>query len=251
MGISDQANNYLDKLGETDLLILGYILKNKELCCHHTIEQMASKCNVSRTTVLRFTQKLGFSGYSEMKARLKWECQQESKLPDTALQSVCDDYHKLIDDMRDKDCTEICRLLRNASRVFVYGTGAVQSYVARELKRAFLSARLLVNHIDGSHDEAALTAELIDDRDVVIVISLSGESERGVELARSLKSKGVPVISLTRLKNNTLAHLSTHNLYVVTSTVGTVYPMCYETTTLFFMTVELLLLKYLLYVNSL
>jgi RpiR family glv operon transcriptional regulator len=250
MGILEQANVCLGKLGETDVLILKYILKNKESCCRYTIERLAAKCEVSRTTILRFTQKLGFSGFSEMKARLKWECQQDSKLPDTALQLVCEDYYKLIDDMRDRDCSEICRLLHDASRVFVYGTGAVQSNVARDMKRAFLSARLLMNHIDGSHDETALYLKLIDDSDAVIIISLSGESERGVDFARSLKNRGVPVISLTRQKNNTLARLSAHNLYVATSAVGTDYPMSYETSTLFFMTTEMLLLKYMLYLNT-
>jgi RpiR family glv operon transcriptional regulator len=248
VGLSEQAGPYLKNLGETDIQILNYVLKNKEACCRYTIEALASKCSVSRTTVMRFAQKLGFSGYSEMKARLKWECRQKEPLPENALETVCADYHRLIDDMRGRDCDEICRLLHDASRVFVYGTGAVQSNVAKDLKRAFLSARLCICHIEGSRDEAALATELIDGDDVVIVISLSGESLAGVEFARSLRSKGVPVISLTRLQNNTLARLSTQNLYVTTSTVDFIYP--YDTTTMFFLTAEMLLLKYLLYLQN-
>lgn len=48
-------NNYL-KLNDSDLYILKYIMNNKNQCIDLTINELASKCNVSRTTILRFTQ---------------------------------------------------------------------------------------------------------------------------------------------------------------------------------------------------
>ena len=68
-----------------------------------------------------------------------------------------------------------------------------------------------------------------------------------IDFASMLKLKGIQVISMTKMKNNTLAQLSTESLYVSTSNVGTAHIENYETTTLFFMTVEMLLIKYLLY----
>ncbi|MDY4308061.1 hypothetical protein SNF32_15765 [Enterococcus mundtii] len=36
-----------------------------------SINELAKQCNVSRTTIMRFCQKLGFDGFSEFKYHLK------------------------------------------------------------------------------------------------------------------------------------------------------------------------------------
>jgi RpiR family glv operon transcriptional regulator len=251
MNISDQAGKCIGRLGETDILILNYILKNKDACCRYTIEALADKCNVSRTTVLRFAQKLGFSGYSEMKSSLRWECARVRELPADALETVCADYHKFIDDMKDNDCEEICRILHGASRVFIYGTGALQSDAAREFKRFFMLAQLCMYHIEGTEIETAMAAEMIDGKDAAVIISFSGESPNGVEFAALLKSRGTPLISITRQKNNSLARLCNQNLYISSSEVDSFYRRGYETTSMFFLTAEMLMLKYLLYLQRL
>ncbi|MDR1571803.1 MAG: MurR/RpiR family transcriptional regulator [Clostridiales Family XIII bacterium] len=250
MSISENAGQYLNRLGETDIQILNYIRKNKEACSRCTIEALAAKCNVSRTTILRFTQKLGFSGFSEMKVRLKLECEQGKKLPDNVLELICGDYRKLTEDMKERDCEDICRTLHGADKVFAYGTGAVQTNVARELQRAFLSARRYIYLLEGTHHETGLVSDTIGENDAGIIISMTGETETGVEFAKALKLRGVKLISITKFKNNTLARLSDHSLYINTSNVDSMFSQGYETTAHFFIAVEMLLLKYLRYLQS-
>ncbi|MDR1656825.1 MAG: MurR/RpiR family transcriptional regulator [Deltaproteobacteria bacterium] len=250
MNITEDAGQYLNRLSETDIQILNYIRHNKQACSRYTIEALAAKCNVSRTTILRFAQKLGFSGFSEMKVRLKLECEQSKKLPDNVLELVCGDYQKLTEDMLEKDCEDICRTLHVADKVFVYGTGASQTNVARELQRAFLSARRYMYLLEGTQHETGLVSDTIGENDAAIIISLTGESESGVQFAKALKLRGVDLISITKFKNNTLARLSDHNLYVNTSNVDSVFSQGYETTAHFFIAVEMLLLKYLRYLQS-
>lgn len=64
--------NY-NKLNENDKYIWSYILNNKKECENMSIQNLALKCNVSHTTILRFAQKLGLNGYSELKFYLKME----------------------------------------------------------------------------------------------------------------------------------------------------------------------------------
>ena len=47
-----------------------------------TIEELARKCNVSRTTVLRFTKKLSLKGFGEFKVHLRME--NDDKKQDTS-----------------------------------------------------------------------------------------------------------------------------------------------------------------------
>lgn len=247
MTIADLVKLNYKKLNENDLYIWNYIENHKSECSHCTIEELAKKCSVSRTTVLRFAKKLDMDGFSELKIHLKMEKDRVARPQRDIVKQACDDYRKKIDEMEKSDYSDICRLIYEAKRVFVYGSGAVQSFVAQEFKRAFLSAQICMYHIEGHRGEQDLIVDLLREGDVVIIVSLSGESSHVIDFARMLKLKGIQVISMTKMKNNTLAQLSTESLYVSTSNVGTAHIENYETTTLFFMTVEMLLIKYLLY----
>lgn len=141
MAIADRVKMNYGKLNENDIYIWKYIDSHREECCQSTIEELAKNCNVSRTTILRFAKKLSMDGFSELKIHLKLE--QGRQLPKTdkdAVKRVCDDYRKKIDEMEKADYSNICKLIYEAKHVFVYGSGAVQSFVAKEFKRAFLSA---------------------------------------------------------------------------------------------------------------
>lgn len=247
MALGDLVKVNYKKLNENDLIIWKYIDTHRKQCCQYTIEELAKECNVSRTTILRFAKKLSLDGFSELKIHLKMEQDRFIKPDADIVHLVCNDYRKRIDEMEKADYTNIFKRIYEAKRIFIYGSGAVQSFVAKEFKRAFLSAQICMYHVEGNRGEQDLISDLLQEGDLVWIVSLSGESNHVIEFAKTVKMKGIPVISMTKMKNNTLAQMSDESLYVSTSTVGTAYIDNYETTTLFFMTVELLLIKYLIY----
>lgn len=70
INILSQLKNYLESDNHTDKLIAIYIFdnyKNSELI---NINKIASNCKTSPTRVTRFAEKLGYSGFSELKYRL-------------------------------------------------------------------------------------------------------------------------------------------------------------------------------------
>ena len=54
MRIDKLINNNYEKLTPNDREIFTYILNNQEACKAMTCEQLADRCHVSRTTLLRF-----------------------------------------------------------------------------------------------------------------------------------------------------------------------------------------------------
>ena len=66
MKIDDLVNLHYDKLNQSDLHIWKYINAHRKESSNLTIDELASRCNVSRTTILRFAQKLSLKGYSEL-----------------------------------------------------------------------------------------------------------------------------------------------------------------------------------------
>lgn len=250
MKLEDLVRKNYNHLNENDIYIWHFIQENKKKCCQYTIEQLAKKCNVSRSTIMRFAQKLEFSGFSELKVRLKIECEQHNPNQEKdIMDDVCEGYYKLIKDMRGKDFTRICELIYNADRLFICGSGSVQSFAAQEIKRMFLLLNKCIFHVEGRHDEIDAVKNMLTEEDVVILISLSGETSHIVNFARDIRMKKARLISFTAMKSNTLANLATENIYMISSDISTAVTN-FNTTALFFVTAEMLVLKYLQYINQ-
>ena len=60
-----------------------------------TIDEMAEKSHISRSSILRFAKKLSLKGYSELKVYLRMDVQREELPERDVLGEVCDDYHLL------------------------------------------------------------------------------------------------------------------------------------------------------------
>lgn len=250
MKLDELVNKYYGKLNENDIYIWNYIVKNKKECMFLTIDQIAAKCNVSRTTILRFAQKISLKGYSELKVYLKWE---NEECIDTDLnysEIINNDITKFIGDFKQKDFTNICSLIHGSKNVFVYSSGALQQNVAMEMKRIFgLNGKYFFD-IQGE-TEAKIMSNKVTPDDLMILISVSGEAESMVQIGKLFRVKGVPIISITRMKNNDLAKISDENLYINTSILDVNTHLQYETVSLFFVLIEMLFLEYCTYKKSL
>lgn len=249
MHLEEKINIIYSNLNENDMLIWKYIQTNKKECCEIAIEDLAKKCCISRTTISRFTQKLGFSGFREFKLHLKMEWEQEQIKTEILLNDVCDNYKKCIQFMNETDLQDICRHIYYAKRLFAFGTGETQHAVAQMLKRMFMNAKRFFVTLYGK-TELTMAIEDLDDKDVVIIISLSGETELAVQAAKKLKSKGVYTVSITRLSDNTLARLCSKNLYIQTNVLMAKAGVTFETTSSYFNVAELLCVHYLMYLKK-
>ena len=78
----------------------------------------------------------------------------------------------------------------------------------------FFYGGVFICDIEGEMEYQTLMKSLTTE-DLVIIISLSGETLAAVDFAQRLSVQGVPVISITLLSENTLAGLSTVNLYIL------------------------------------
>ena len=59
MKLEELVNRNYQQLNDNDLYIWNYINNHREVCTKITIEDLGKKCNVSRTTILRFSKKIG------------------------------------------------------------------------------------------------------------------------------------------------------------------------------------------------
>lgn len=244
--LSELIIKYYDNLNENDLYLCQFIGEHKKECVDMTIDEMAEKSHISRSSILRFAKKISLKGYSELKVYLKMDVQREQLPERDVLKEVCDDYHRAIDEFRTKDCEEICRMIYEANRIFLYGTGGMQAGVAKEMQRKFLFADECMYNCDGQ-GAFEQTLKLAEKDDLFIIISVSGESENTVKYAKQIKMKNIPLIAITKMKANKLVRMSDESIYAGTSVINSSMKSHYETSVLYLILIEILLIKYITY----
>lgn len=242
MRIDELLNLNYENFSDNEKYVCHYLTGHYEQCSKKSVDEFAACCNVSKTLLVRFAKKLGLSGYSELKARIKIELQEKEAGVEGLLQTITDSYHKMMDELIKKDLLELFTKLYSAERVFVIGSGSSQARAASEMKRIFLPVKEMI-HLHGNDLFYALQ-KISTSKDLVIIISLSGESETVVELARVLRTNNVPAVSITRQRSNTLASLCEESLYINSVQLPVKYNIDYEITTPYFILIEYIYLSY-------
>lgn len=248
MRLEELVNSNYHKLNDNDLLIWQYIQSHKKQCCDISIEELADVCCISRTTISRFTQKLGFKGFREFKIHLKLEYDADQVQKDVLLDEVCGNYMKCISSIRDTDMEEICEHIFLARRLFAFGTGETQYAAVQMMKRMFMNVKRFFVTLYG-RSELTMALEDMDEHDLVVIISLSGETETAVSAAKKLKTKGTYTISITRLSDNQVSRLCDRNLYINPSLLLNKGGVAFETCSSYFNVVELMCVKYMMYLK--
>ncbi|SJZ41649.1 MurR/RpiR family transcriptional regulator [Garciella nitratireducens] len=249
MKIEELINKHYQELNETDLHILKYILNCKDTCYKLGINDLAEECNVSRSSILRLAQKLGFSGFSEFRVFLKWQDQKEFLPNENEVDVLEKDILETLKYIKEKDFSEICKLLYQSDRIFAYGTGMAQTNCAMDLKRMFLPMKKYI-YVIPAQKELDIVLSDITTNDVMIIISLSGDTPYIFPSVQFLITKGVPIISITNLKNNRLARMTPYNIYANSSKTEILNDIIIETFASFFVISEALFKHYVEYVKK-
>lgn len=249
MRFEELMNRYYRTFSENEKYVCRYIMEHKKECCRKSIDEFAKECHVSKTMLVRFAKKMQLPGFGELKAMIRLETEENLASQDKLLDEVTGSYHKMIDDFYKRDLNGILEMINRAHRILIYGSGSAQSHVASEFKRIFLPANKPMFHIYG-HDMVTALSKSAKPQDLVVIISLTGEERGIVSLAEYLRLKQVPSISITRMQNNSLASLCKENLYINSIQIPMEYGIDYEIVTPYFILIELLFLRYQIYISE-
>lgn len=242
MNLDELINSNYKSLNFNDMHIWKCISKNKRDYSNLTIEELAIKCNVSKTTILRFIQKLSLRGYEELKLYLNYEDNEIECDLDENNKLICNVLDYNIGGIKEKDFKSACKMIYKAKKVFIYGTSNIPKYVVKEMNRMFILYYKNVSILEPFY-KSNISLNNISDDDLVILISLSGESEEIIKLAKELNKNKIKILSITKYSNNRLAKLSNEHLYT-TECISINKSFEYETTSEFFVLAEVLFVKY-------
>lgn len=126
LGVIDR---YYDDLNPTDRQVADYIRENPVDTSRFSIDVVANEVGVSKSTLVRFTQKIGFSGYAQFKHDLAnfllSHQTSEDDQPTSAIARITDTYAEYIRQMGnsldDKDVDALAKLVCESDRILIAG----------------------------------------------------------------------------------------------------------------------------------
>lgn len=246
MEFEELVNQNYDSLTANEREIITAIFRDRQKILEMNSTQLSSFLHISRTTLVRLMKKLGIDTYAEFKILLDRKKGTSPFICD--LEDVIQEYHLMIEELKKSHYEKICGLLYDAHTIYLYGTGNEQKTIAEEFKRIFLTfGKCCVDLYD--EGEVEFARERFEDHDLFLAISLSGENREAVRVVRAVQEAMVPVISLTRWANNTLARMCRENLYVGTKTVSPASGRSYEMVAAFYILLDILSVRYLEFVH--
>lgn len=204
----------------------AYIKNNIREAKKMNAYEMADKVGISQPTIIRFSKKLGYKGYPEMRIAINKEdsetgtvIHQEINVNDSlyeatkkiiglsnsSLQSVLSYFDESLYD-------ETIKKIYEAKKIMLFGLGG-SGIVAKDFSQKLLK---IGKHVFYEPDIQSQISNLncFATNDVFFAISYSGESKDILKAALIAKNKGCIIISLTRFIPNSLAQMSDINIKI-------------------------------------
>jgi len=221
----------IDSMTQADRQIAQFILDHPERMLGMSSAALAEATGRSQSSVVKFSQKLGYEGYQQLKLDVNKAKAQEFHAPAGVIHGTIDAsdsyltiLQKLIGSkllsMRETSAVNTeetidsaLDALVGARRIQLAGVGA-SSLVARDFSYKLLKLGRTVLVDSDSHIQIS-NASALNSEDLLIAISHSGRSVETLRIAELAKKRGATLLSVTGLAPNPLLDLADISLFTV------------------------------------
>ena len=219
-------NNY-GHFSDKERLIADFILKYPDKVIHYTINQISEKLSIADSTVFRFCKRIGFKGFQSMKIALAAEFVapidninekiEEKDSIGVISEKIFRSNIKTIEDtlqIQDENLIiKAVNAIMKADRVHFFGSGG-SAIVALDAYHKFIRSGINANADLDSHLQI-MSASQMKDKDLAVLISLSGSTKDLLDISQVLKNNKVPILAITNFAKSYLAERADIALYTV------------------------------------
>lgn len=218
-----------DNLSVSEKTVLDYLVKNRTALKDLSVESIAKNAFTSPATVVRMCKKLGYEGFKEFKidfilanteivipsnAEYKDLILVKDKSENIGRSAIENDIRALEDTLRlysEKKVQKAAEMIMNSRKIFLFAKGS--SYLV--CKDFEMKLRRIDKMCTAQQDlhEHSIDSAFLDERDIVILISNSGDTPEVIEAALQARENNVKIISIVSAGKTTLGDLSTVVLY--------------------------------------
>ncbi|VYU64348.1 SIS domain-containing protein [Clostridium tertium] len=200
-------NSFSDK--EKD--IANYIMQYGDKIKNINITDLAKEIGTSGATITRFAKKIGCESFVDMKIKLgsnKVEKLDDDE--DEIFSYAYQYYNEVIERTKmliDKDAIfKAVSEIKKARNIYIHGVGS-SGLTCKEMMHRLLRMGFNVHCISDSH-MMIINSSIVRKDDLVIGISISGETEEVVHSLRKAKENGASIISITGFEGSSISKYS-------------------------------------------
>lgn len=209
--------------------IADYIFLIGEKILEKSAQEVAQEIGSSSAALVRFSRKLGYDGFSQLKQKLS---------ASYALHQDDNEYYKEVNDsetplsiknklkfrinhmvettnfaVSDEAILSAVSVIDKSVSIFVFGIGA-SAIVAQDILQKFSRIGKQVFFIQDTHHFVSLLT--IHKKNALFIgISMKGETTEVIELAKVARELEVPIIAITSKESSTLGKLSNNLLHSI------------------------------------
>ncbi|SEJ96949.1 transcriptional regulator, RpiR family [Propionispira arboris] len=218
MNIIKQLAKPKFKVSKSDKILMEYIKQNIERVSHTAISQLAKECGIGESTITRFVKKMGFSTLPDFKVALAQELMfvnqryiinRNIESDETALVTArklldanIGTLEKTLNSLKNEDIQVSAELLMTARRIYFIGIGN-SGFMAQDSAYKFFRIGLDCTSYDNSH-QMIMMASLVQDKDIVVAISHSGNTIEVIKTVELAKTNGAKIIAITSNQHSQL-----------------------------------------------
>lgn len=226
--LSELIHSRLDGCSRAQRDVALYIIDHLEESAFQTAEQLAAQVQTSSSTVVRFSQALGFEGFPELQTAAREEyraTRRENETggnatlfgldPTAAESTVMADQINIEETARRMDRATIdsaIDAIQNARQILVVGTDQMAFFASYMRHMLMLLDHRCELVASPSQDSIGRVARI--DEDTLVITFCAGRPHTIVTRAMRLAStRGAKSISITDASMSEIAKLSSHHIY--------------------------------------
>ncbi|MFS0920929.1 MurR/RpiR family transcriptional regulator [Brevibacillus sp. 179-C 1.1 NHS] len=220
----------LDQLKPSERKVADFILAHPEDVVKLSVQKLAELSGVSEATIIRLARSLNMKGYQELKLRIAGDLTKQTAMGsyqeimmegsvESIMQAVSWNNIQSIQDtlsvLSNDEVKKAVDVLSVARKIDVYGVGA-SAVIADDIRQKFSRINLWCEAYSDFHAQLT-SAVTLTEKDVVIGISYSGQTEDIIQSLTEAKQQGATIITLTKFGPSPVAELA--NIRLFTSSV--------------------------------
>ncbi len=201
--------------------IADHILAHPETVVQNKVRDIAERCNCDDAQIIRFCQKIGYKGFSELKAAIAADfipvkmsinyCEPDAsgtfeQLKDDFRQNNLRALNDTVSLLKEETVQNAVKLLKKAGKIMLCGFGS-SGLVAQDFQTKLFRMGFSAFH-NADSELNRMFCGLLGENDVLIAISFSGENKNVCSYVEEVKKNKVKVIAITNFPESPLAKKS-------------------------------------------
>lgn len=207
--IRERILEHVDELPPQQQTIADYLLEHLDTVPFLSVPELARRCGVSEATIVRFGQRIGFSGFTELKTALVELLQDRlgvdedggtGDLGEDLLESVATHEGRNIrltmENIDREVFTAISDLIFSADHVYTFGMG-ISAYLAELAAYTLVQVGVAAHPMSTGFSSPREQIVALKNSDLVLVISLPPYSRQSLELVTAATEVGAATVALS------------------------------------------------------